>query len=122
MRHGRLSNSDVADFIRKYEIKTYTQLFAIAETRKEKGKTDIAEFLFSRPEKHLREVISKTWFMKEAPTKIERENISRIAEVEKALQNDCVPGCNKSWLECALEVLQLNNINPLVYASSMRQI
>ena len=34
----RLSNSDVADFIRKYEIKTYTQLFAIAETRKEEGK------------------------------------------------------------------------------------
>ena len=92
----------------------------IAETRKEEGETDIAEFLFSRPEKHLRELISKTWFMKEAPTKGKRENVPRIAEVEKALQNDCVPGCNKRWLECALEVLKLNNIDPLFYASSMR--
>lgn len=58
--------------------------------------------------------------MKKAPTKLERENISRIKEIQKVLQSDCVPGSNKHWLECALEVLQLNNINPLVYASSMR--
>lgn len=119
-RKKRLSNSDVANFIREHNITTYTELFSTAETRKEEGENDIAEFLFSRPEKHLRELISKTWFMKEAPSKAKRENIPRMTELQNALKGDCVPGCNKRWLECALEVLQLNNINALAYASCMR--
>eukprot|EP00794_Sanderia_malayensis_P001029 gene1029-351_t len=74
----RLSNSDVAQFIRENNVKTYVELFAIAESRKDEGLDDIADFAFSRSEKHLRELITKTWFMKDAPDKVKGIKTSRM--------------------------------------------
>lgn len=116
----RLSNTDIAEFIVQNEIRTYTQLFATAEKRKREGEKDLAEYLFQHSEKNLRELIVKAWFMKEAPVHAERETIVRITEVEKAAREECVPQCNKQWLDCALEVLELNRVDPLYFASSMR--
>ena len=116
----RLSNSNVADFITKNNIKTYTQLFSSAEKRKQEGQIDLAEFIFQHSEKNLRELIEKAWFMKAAPVHEKRETIIRIDEVRKALNGDCISNCNKEWLACAEEVLNLNHIDPLQFAKSMR--
>ncbi len=116
----RLSNSDVAAFIRKQNIKTYTGLFATAEKRREEGENDIADFIFSRSEKYLRELISKVWLMKDAPDKIQGRATTRIDKVRNALKEECASGCNRRWFECATEVLQLNNIDKDFYAKSLK--
>lgn len=68
----RLSNSNIADFIRKHNIKSYVQLFATAEERKEEGEKDISEFIFSRSEKHLYEIIKKNLVNERSPGEIEK--------------------------------------------------
>lgn len=59
--------------------------------------------------------------MKEAPEKLKRDEISRIDAVKKSLEGDCVPGCNKVWLECAREILQFDEITELHYAQAIRE-
>ena len=53
----------------------------------------------------------KPWQMQEAPQRLERDQLSREQIVEKALGQPCVSQCNKLWLQSALEVLSLNNLN-----------
>ena len=48
-------------------------MLAVAETRKQAGQNDIAEFVYNRSEKHLNELISKTWHMAEAELQLESE-------------------------------------------------
>eukprot|EP00794_Sanderia_malayensis_P001344 gene1344-1484_t len=93
----QLSNSDVAQFIREINVKTYAELLAIAESRKDEGLDDIADFAFSRSEKHLRELVTKTWFMKDAPDKVKGIKTSRMEKVREALDKECTPNCNKEW-------------------------
>ena len=116
----RLTNSQVANFIRREEIQTYTEMLAIAEKRRDEGQDDLAEFIFSRSEKHLRELLTKAWLMKDAPANIAGTKISRIERVREALSKDCVANCNKAWYECATEVLRLNNIAIGSYEMSLR--
>ena len=115
-----LTNSQVANFIRGEEIQTYREMLAIAEKRRDEGQDDLAEFIFSGSEKHLREFLTKAWLMKDAPAKIAGTKISRIERVREALSKDCVDNWNKAWYECATEVLRLNDIDIGSYAMSLR--
>ena len=95
-------------------------MLAIAEKRRDEGQDDLAEVIFSRSEKHLRELLTKAWHMKDAQAQIAGTKISRIERVREALSKDCVANCNKAWYECATEVLRLNNIAIGSYAMSLR--
>lgn len=116
----RLTNSEVANFIRQEQIKSYTEMLAIAELRRDDGQEDLAEYIFLRSEKHLKELLNKTWLMKNAPAKIASRQTSRIEKVREALRSDCVSNCDKAWYECATEVLRLNSIDVNFYARSIR--
>ena len=59
-KQKKLCNVDVSDYILKHNVKTYTELFAKAQIRKDEGQYDLTEFLFSRSEKALNELIKKT--------------------------------------------------------------
>ena len=85
----RLTNSQVANFIWREEIETYTEMLAIAEKRQGEGQDDLAEFIFSRSEKHLRELLTKAWLMKDAPAKSAGTKISRFERVREALSKLC---------------------------------
>ena len=95
-KRKRLTNSEVANFIRQGEIKTYTEILAIAESRRNEGQDDLAEFIFLRSEKHLRELLSKAWLMKDAPGKVAGIKTPRIEKVREALREECVSNCNKA--------------------------
>ena len=117
-RH-KLTNLEVSDFIVANGIRNKTELFAIAEKRKKEGECDLAMFLFSRNEKNLSEIISKSWFLKNASTELLRENTSRMELIQDAAAQECHPGC--AWLECAKEVLVLNKINVNIFAAYLRE-
>ena len=42
-----------------------------------------------------------------------------MEEFEAAVKTNCITGCNKEWLECALELVRLNNIDLLVFSDSL---
>jgi hypothetical protein len=107
----------VGDFIVANNITTMQQLFAKADARKQEGESDLANFLFSRTQKTIAELMSKSWLLKQASSEIQRDEITRIEKVRNAAENACVDGCNGSWLECAIEVLSLYDIELTVFAS-----
>ena len=110
----------MSDFLIKHSIKNTTQLFSLAKTRKDDGQTDLASFVLSRSSKNISELIENTWKMEQAGSEVEREAWSRIDLLDKAIKCDCIEGCNRIWLKCALEVLQNNKINAYVYAAAIR--
>ena len=60
--------------------------------------------------------------MKNAKASIEREKTTRMEMLIKCQSESCVDGCYMVWHECARQVLQLNSINPFVFADAMRDL
>ena len=68
----RLNNFDVSEFLVGNSIKTTTELFAKANEEEKAGKTDLANFIWSRSSKSLNDLIDNTWAMEGASAKIAR--------------------------------------------------
>ena len=115
----RLTNSELSDFIKEHNIKNYLELLAIAQIRKEEGETDIHEYVLSHQEKYVKELIKKSWDLVQAPENLKKLNLTRMEELEAAAKTNCITGCNKQWLECALELLRLNNIDLPVFSDAL---
>ena len=118
----RLSNLEVSDFIIKNQIINLQELFAKADTRKQKGECDLATYIFSRSQKTLVELITKSFLLITASAALEQEKISRMEKVCHAAISDCIDGCGGNWLECAIDVLTLNGIHPCVFALYVREL
>ena len=56
----RLSSFDVSEIVRARNIKTRTELMALAEEQRNEGKTDLAEFVVNRGAKRVAEAIQVT--------------------------------------------------------------
>ena len=118
----RLTQFEVSEFLLKNNIRRDTELFYEANKRKEEGQTDLAAFVLSRSSKSLNDLIENTWRMNNAKASIEREKLTRMEILRKCQSESCVDGCDMEWYECARQVLQLNSINPFVFADAMRQL
>ena len=117
----RLSSIEVADFIVKHRLHNKTELYAMAQNRKVNGECDLAAFLLSKNEKSIGELIEKTWAMTDASYTMMRESKSRMELVEEAAQSTCsTEEC--VWLECALEVLRFNSINPHTFGGYLKEL
>lgn len=109
---------DVADFIIKQNISTKTQLYAEANKRKEEGECDLAIYIFKRSEKYLSELISKAWSMHNAQRQLSDNAKTRLDRLEEAANGECVTA-ECTWLDSALELLQLNKINRVVFQQAL---
>ena len=78
--------------------------------------------MLSSLSKLLNDLIEKTWRMNNAKASIEHEKLTRMEILRKCQSETCVDGCDMEWYECARQVLQLNSINPFVFADAMRQL
>ncbi len=58
-RRKILSNLQVAEFIVEHEIKSETELLAVANEQSEEGKKDLADFVLSRNSKGLHDLIEQ---------------------------------------------------------------
>ena len=116
----RFSNVNVSDMIFREKLKTVKELYVIANQRKEAGQNDLANFVLSRDDKVLTEIIRKTYLLKEAKNLVLRQTLARVDVVRKMSEDDCIESCE--WLRCALQVLELNNIHPIVFATAVREL
>ena len=83
---------------------------------------DLASFILTKSSKYVNELIEKTWKMQDAAEKLDREKKARLDIMREQMGKECTTGCNKDWLECALEVLKQNNQHPYVYAAAIRDL
>ena len=117
-----LTNLYLTEFIRERGIRSYTELLAIAEEQRTSGQMDIAEFVFKRNEKILRELVTKTSQMESAKEKLAASKVPRINTVKIHLTSDCVEGCSGQWLQCSKEVLLFNRIDTFQFVTRIKDL
>lgn len=104
------------------QIKSRTELLALASAQKAKGKTDLAEFIVNRGTKVVEEVIATAWEMEEASEVLERSKLSRVEILEKALDNPCDENCNGQWLQCTKQLLTWNDVSADIFSKAVRNL
>ena len=60
--------------------------------------------------------------METAQVDILRENKSRMDILRGASEGECESACEGQWYECAIEVLNQNNIHPYIFAAALREL
>ena len=118
----RLTDSDVAQYCRKKNIKTLTELMADGEMRMGEGDSTLHDYIFSRSLKHMAELLVKTEWMEQAPGTIQRKSVPRLAIVSSSREKECVEKCNGLWYKCAIDILKRSSINKYVFAHAIRQL
>ena len=109
-KQKQIDAMEVSNIIIRGNIKTRTQLLALAQAQREEGKTDLASFLLNNIAKKVNELIQTTWEMKGASAEIERLNKTRVELMQLYLTKDCIQGCEGQCLQCAKETLLNNQI------------
>ena len=87
---NKLNNQEMAMFVRSKNIKTYTQLLALAEERRAEGLTDLSDYVFNHLERVIWELIDKSWKMASASTIILRQKKDRIDILNEYRKKGCV--------------------------------
>ena len=118
----RLKDGDIAVYCRKHNIRTITELLADAETRIQEGDDTLHNYIHSRTLKQLSELLTKDEMMKNARSKVEGMNVSRMNVIRSYREKDCVVACNGVWYQCAMDILRRSEINKYVFADAIREV
>ena len=117
----RITAFELSEIILEKEIKTRTELLALANEQKCEGKTDIAEFVFNRRPKVVAEVLNTAWEMNTAHDRLCRSRKSLIEILREAEQTQCVPQCNGLWIASAKQVLQRNGVDVKSFSDAVKE-
>lgn len=93
-----------------------TQLNALAQEQRDKGKTDLVEFILNRSPPKLSELIQTTWETKGAKKKITRSRKTRMQILNEAVESDGTTAWKGAWLQCATELLNKNGVDIEMFA------
>ena len=121
-RSQRLSSFQVSEIVVSKQIKTRTELLALASTQKAEGKTDLAEFIVNRGNKVAKEVIGTAWEMEKASEVLLRGKMTRLEILEKALEDPCNEQCNGRWIQCAKQLLRWNDVSVDAFTQAVRNV
>ena len=97
-RKPRLSVFHVSQIVIDKGIKTRTELLALANAQKKKGKTDITEFITNRGYKAVDEAITIGWDIEEAPSKLQRSKKTRMEILSGLLDKEYIQGCGTRYI------------------------
>ena len=117
----RMTNVLLSKFIKESNVKSYDELLYHSQIRLEAGYADVNEFIFSRKQADLCEVIKKTWEIENIKAVMLEKSKKRMDYLEDCLRKPCVEGCDEDWIHCAVEVLHLNKIPIATYATAMKE-
>ena len=101
----RLSNSDVAAFLIKNNLKDESHLMVVAKQRNDNGESDIYNFVLNKSPKALADLINTAWKMQNAEKNVERSEKSRMDILMDYVTGECVTHCLGTWFTSAKEVL-----------------
>jgi len=115
----RLDSADIAKFCLNNEIKTYDDLLVCAQKRRESGQNDVADYVFGRTEKVIRETIPKAWQLSNAPAKRRESQQTRMDMLTNAIEG--MYTCEGQWLQCTTEVLDLSGIDKGIFTAAVHE-
>ena len=92
---------------------------SLALIQSEEGLNDLKVFIANNPERVYRELISKTWKLEQAQEKYTRSSESRIGQIIRFIQDDCVEKCEGKRYDSAKKLLRNNNIIVYVFAETL---
>ncbi len=117
----KLTEREVGNFIVEHNIRTYTELLAIADEREEAGEYDLSDFVWKRREEWLHGCIKKAWDKTNAREEVKALKFhDRLDLLIKAkTESACV--CEGVWLRMAKEVLSLNHIDESQFAQAIHE-
>ena len=119
----RLSKVSVMDIIKSKNIKTETELFALASVQAEEGLIDSKVFIANTTAHAYNELIAKTWKLAGAVQQLVRNTQNRIERLVGFGESSCVDSCkDKLWLQMATQLLRTNRINKYVFAEAFRNL
>ena len=118
----RLTQFEVSEFLLKNNMHGDTELFYESNKRKEEGQIDLAAFVLSRSSKSLNDLIENTRKMNNAKAFIERDKTAGMEVLMRCQSERCVDDCDMEWYECARQMLELNSINPFLFADAIRDL
>lgn len=116
----RLSAFDVSQIVVEHNIKTRTELLALANEQKEEGKCDLAEFIVNRGPRVVAQVLDTAWELETANETLQRQNKTRLDILQDTLQQPCDASCNGRWLHMACQILERNGINREAFTQSIK--
>ena len=108
--------------IRTQQIKTKQQLYALAETQRKEGKTDLHDFIITKGAKKVSELITTTLELESAPTDLIRSQETLLEILQDTLTQDCIEGCNNLWYNTAIQTLERNSICISSFCNSIRTL
>ncbi|KAK3707520.1 hypothetical protein QZH41_006507 [Actinostola sp. cb2023] len=121
-RKRMLSVYEVTQVLRANGIHTRLEFMALAASQEREGKTDLAQFIANRGSRVVNEALSIAQELDEAEMKKQaRLRLTRIDILQSQLTDTCVDGCNKRWIEAALQILARNEISVTSYANALFQ-
>ena len=103
-RKRHLSAFEVYEIVVKKQIRSVTELHALAREQKSQGKTDLAEFILNRVPRVVSDIVKTAWDMENAEATLQPSRKRRMLLLEEAREGDCVDGCDGQWRLCAQEI------------------
>ena len=122
IKKKRLSKEDVSYFVLENGIKNVTELYAVAQERKDEGEFDLSTFILHQTKPKVAAMISDTWEMMGAKDELIRKSKSRYELLLEEVWKDCVKGCNGRWFTMAIKVLALNDIDSAKFSQSLLKL
>lgn len=99
----------VYDIILENNIYYERELFVLAHSQKEEGKTDLLEYVLKISDKRRAELIRTAWRIENSTKETDRLKQTNMEILEKATENQCV--CYGQWSIHAIKTLHENNID-----------
>ena len=106
----RLDTVKVYDIIVENGLKTERELFLLANSQKQEGKTDLLEFILKLSDKRRSELLKTAWRVYHAVNEDTQLKMTALEILmEKGSASDCV--CDRQYRHCAAEILDDNSID-----------
>lgn len=121
-RNKRLKAFQVSEIVVAKNIKSRTDLLALAHEQKVEGKTDLAEFIVNRGSKIVNEIIATAWEMENAIDAKQRVEKCRLDLLREAAEHKCICKPEQQWYDCATTLLENNRISCEQFAHSVCEL
>ena len=89
----RLSNLDVAEFLKCNNIQRVVEFMAVAQEHIVESQKNLANLIYSKPGKSLQDFLDTTWKMHNASSAIAWKQTKRTDPIHGYLKRECYPGC-----------------------------
>ena len=107
-RKKQMTSYELSEIALAKNMKSRTELLALAKQQKVEGKTDIAEFIVTQGAEVVSEVLDTAWEMEHSTDDLEKAGKSRVQLLHEVRQGECREGYSGQWLASVEVVLERN--------------